>query len=123
MQVRWNFKLLPNQSQSASLEDWLVTLRKHRNYALLERKDGFETNNQDVTETIVYAYGAYCDIDSRVEYGSCCPLACPVLKHGVIPQNLELAFKESVRFVVDESRYTKPVNNSTNLTADYCHKG
>ena len=95
MQVRWNFKMLPNQSQEATLEDWLVTLRKHRNYALRERKDGFETNNQDVTETIVYAYGAYCDIDSRVEYGSCCPLTCPVLKHGVIPQNLELAFKES----------------------------
>ncbi len=95
MQVRWNFKLLPNQSQEATLEDWLVTLRKHRNYALRERKNGFETNNQDVTETIVYAYGAYCDIDSRVEYGSCCPLTCPVLKHGVIPQNLELAFKES----------------------------
>ncbi len=95
MQVRWNFKMLPNQSQEATLEEWLVTLRKHRNYALRERKDGFETNNQDVAQQIHYAYGSYCDLDSKIEYGSCCPLTCPVLKHGVIPQNLELAFKES----------------------------
>ncbi|MBR8839203.1 MAG: transposase [Stigonema ocellatum SAG 48.90 = DSM 106950] len=95
MQVRWNFKMLPNQSQEATLEDWLVTLRKHRNYALRERKDGFETNNQDVDTKIAYAYGAYCDLDSRAEYGSSCPLTCPVLKHGVIPQNLELATKQS----------------------------
>ena len=87
--------MLPNQQQEATLEDWLVTLRKHRNYALRERKDGFETNNQDVHAQVIYAYGSYCDLDSRMEYGSCCPLTCPVLKHGVIPQNLELAFKES----------------------------
>ncbi len=95
MQIRWNFKLLPNQQQETTLEEWLVTLRKHRNYALRERKDGFDTNNKDADIEIVYAYGSHCDINYRVEYGSCCPLTCPVLKHGVIPQNLELAFKES----------------------------
>ncbi|MBR8833356.1 MAG: transposase [Stigonema ocellatum SAG 48.90 = DSM 106950] len=95
MQIRWNFKLLPNQQQEATLEDWLVTLRKHRNYALRERKDGFETNNAVADQQIIYAYGSYCELDSKIEYGSCCPLTCPVLKHGVIPQNLELAFKES----------------------------
>ena len=95
MQVRWNFKMLPNQSQEAILEDWLVTLRKHRNYALRERCDGFETNNNDADTQVVYAYSAYCDLDSKIEYGACCPLTCPVQKHGVIPQNLELAFKES----------------------------
>ncbi|MBR8836743.1 MAG: transposase [Stigonema ocellatum SAG 48.90 = DSM 106950] len=87
--------MLPNQSQEATLEDWLVTLRKHRNYALRERKDGFETNNKDTELCVDYAYGSYCDLDSKMEYGSCCPLTCPVIKHGVIPQNLELATKQS----------------------------
>jgi len=95
MQVRWNFKMLPNQSQLCTLEDWLVTLRKHRNYALRERIEGFDTNNQNIDKSIAYSYGAYCDIESKIEYGSCCPLTCPVLKHGVIPQNLELATKQT----------------------------
>ncbi|MBR8837154.1 MAG: transposase [Stigonema ocellatum SAG 48.90 = DSM 106950] len=95
MQVRWNFKLLPNQTQEATLEDWLVTLRKHRNYALRERTTGFESNNKDSESTIIYTYGSYCDLESRIEFGSCCPLTCPVLKHGVIPQNLGLATKET----------------------------
>ncbi|MDF5728626.1 MAG: transposase [Rhizonema sp. PD38] len=85
--------MLPNQTQEVTIEQLLVTLRKHRNYALRERKDGFETNNQSVDEPIAYSYGAYCEINSFFEYGSCCPLACPVLKHGVIPPHLELATK------------------------------
>ncbi|UUO14999.1 hypothetical protein [Dolichospermum heterosporum] len=28
------------------MSEWLVTLRKHRNYCLAERQRGFETNNQ-----------------------------------------------------------------------------
>gem|GEM_PF-4661983 len=40
--------MLPNQSQEETLEDWLVTLRKHRNYALRERIEGFDTNNKDM---------------------------------------------------------------------------
>jgi len=95
MQIRWNFKLLPNQSQLCQIEDWLVTLRKHRNYALRERIDGFEFNNKDNELSIIYVYGSYCEIESRIEFGSCCPLTCPVLKHGVVPQNLRLAIKES----------------------------
>jgi len=95
VQVRWNFKLLPNHTQEATLEDWLVTLRKHRNYALRERTTGFETNNKDSDSAIIYAYGSYCDLESKIEFGSCCPLTCPVLKHGVIPQDLELATKET----------------------------
>jgi len=87
--------MLPNQTQLCQIEDWLVTLRKHRNYALRERKVGFETNNKDSDSSIIYAYGSYCDTESKIEYGSCCPLTCPVLKHGVIPQNLELATKET----------------------------
>ena len=55
MQVRWNFKLLPNQSQEATLEEWLVTLRKHRNYALKERNQGFDFNNKDNDTSVVYA--------------------------------------------------------------------
>ena len=95
MQVRCNFKLLPNQSQEATLEKWLVTLRKHRNYALKERVQGFDFNNRDNDTSIVYAYGSYCDLESKVEYGSCCPLTCPVIKHGVIPSNFELATKQT----------------------------
>ncbi len=95
MQVRWNFKLLPNQSQEATLEDWLVTLRKHRNYALRERIDGFEFNNKDNELSVIYAYGSSCEIESRIEFGSCCPLTCPVLKHGVVPHDLNLAFKNT----------------------------
>ncbi|MBR8834102.1 MAG: hypothetical protein DSM106950_08690 [Stigonema ocellatum SAG 48.90 = DSM 106950] len=95
MQVRWNFKLLPNQSQLCTLEDWLVTLRKHRNYALRERIEGFDCNNKDNESSIVYAYGSYCEIESRIEFGSCCPLTSPVVKHGVIPHDLNLAFKNT----------------------------
>ena len=95
MQIRWNFKLLPNQSQEATLEEWLVTLRKHRNYALKERNQGFDFNNRDNDTSVVYAYGSYCDLESKVEYGSCCPLTCPVIKHGVIPSNFELATKQT----------------------------
>ena len=87
--------MLPNQSQEANLDEWLVILRRHRNYTLRERKVGFETNNQDIDVPIAYAYGAYCEIESKVEYGSCCPLTCPILKHGVVPQKLDLAIKES----------------------------
>ena len=109
MQVRWNFKMLPNQTQEATLEEWLVTLRKHRNYALRERIDGFETNNQNVDESVAYSYGAYCEIDSKVEYGSCCPLTCPVLRHGVIPQDFALATKKSKV----KDKQTKEVIRST----------
>ncbi|MBR8839880.1 MAG: hypothetical protein DSM106950_39255, partial [Stigonema ocellatum SAG 48.90 = DSM 106950] len=87
--------MLPSQSQEETLEDWLVTLRKHRNYALRERIDGFDANNQNIDTPIAYAHGAYCHLGSRIEVGSCCPLTCPVLKHGVIPENLDLATKQS----------------------------
>ena len=86
---------MPNQSQEATLEDWLVTLRKHRNYALRERIQGFEFNNKDNESSIIYVYGSYCDLELRIEYGACCPLTCPVLKHGVVPQDLNLAFKNT----------------------------
>ena len=95
MQVRWNFKLKPNSTQVATLERWLVTLRKHRNYALRERKEGFESNNQDVAEPVAYSWGSFCDLETHVESGSCCPLTCPVLKHGVVPDDLNLILKTS----------------------------
>jgi putative transposase len=83
MQVRWNYKLQPNKAQQALMGEWLVTLRKHRNYCLAERKRGFETNNQANDQAVCYSYGAYCEIDSRFEVGAFSPLTCPVLKHGV----------------------------------------
>lgn len=88
MQLRWNYKLQPNNEQAALMSDWLVTLRKHRNYSLSERESGWNDNNRNSDEPISYAWGAFCDLDTRAEWGSCCPLTCPVIKHGVIPQQL-----------------------------------
>ncbi|MCL6749478.1 transposase [Nostoc sp. CCCryo 231-06] len=84
MQVRWNYKLQPNKGQDAFMSEWLVTLRKHRNYCLAERRRGFESNNQHSDQSVMYSYGAFCDIETQVEYGSFCPLTCPVVKHGVM---------------------------------------
>lgn len=84
MQVRWNYKLQPNKGQSALMGEWLVTLRKHRNYCLAERKRGSETNNQANDQLVSYGYAAYCEIDTRLEVGSFSPLTCPILKHGVM---------------------------------------
>jgi putative transposase len=95
VQCRWNFKLKPTLEQEKQMSEWLITLRKHRNYALKQREQGFNTNNSQCDEAIAYAWGSYCNLSSRIEYGSCCPLTCPVLKHGVIPDDLELALKRS----------------------------
>lgn len=88
MQVRWNYKLQPNKGQQALMAEWLVTLRKHRNYCLAERQRGFESNNQDSDQPVMYEYGAFCDIETQTEYGAFCPLACPVVKHGVMSADL-----------------------------------
>jgi putative transposase len=88
VQIRWRFKLQPNIGQQALMSEWLVTLRKHRNYCLAERQRGFETNNQKSDEPVMYQYGAFCDLDSQIEYGSYCPLTCPIVKHGVMSAEL-----------------------------------
>lgn len=88
MQVRWNYKLQPNKGQSALMGEWLVTLRKHRNYSLAERKRGYDSNNQGSGHPIMYSYGAFCDLETGEEYGAFCPLTCPVVNHGVIPTQL-----------------------------------
>jgi putative transposase len=94
MQVRWRFKLKPNKGQQALMSEWLITLRKHRNYCLAERKRGFETNNQDSDQPVMYQYGAFSSIDSRATYGTYCPLTCPVLKHGVLSAQLTKTSKK-----------------------------
>ncbi len=83
MQVRWNYKLKPNAEQEALMAEWLVTLCKHRNYCLRERENGWNDNNRASDQSISYAHGSYCAIDTRNEWGSC-PLTCPVVKHGVM---------------------------------------
>lgn len=85
---RWNYKLKPNTEQVALLSGWLVTLRKHRNYCLRERENGWNTNNRDSETEISYAFGAYCEIETRLEVGAVCPLTCPVVKHGVMSATL-----------------------------------
>jgi len=92
---RWTYKLKPNKAQVALMSEWLVTLRKHRNYCLKEREIGWYTNNRDADKPVSYAFGAYCDIESRIEYGSCCPLTCPVLKHGVMSATLTKTSKKT----------------------------
>jgi putative transposase len=88
VQIRWKFKLQPNVGQQALMSEWLVTLRKHRNYCLAERQCGFETNNQKSDDPVMYQYGAFSDLGTRIEYGSYCPLTCPVVKHGVMSAEL-----------------------------------
>lgn len=99
MQVRWNFKLIPNQDQAAKIDRWLVTLRKHRNYALRERKQGWDSNNKDLAlETGIgsaYVWGSYCELETQVEFGACYPLTCPLQRHGVIPPELGMMLKKS----------------------------
>jgi putative transposase len=98
MQVRWNYKLQPNKAQQALMGEWLVTLRKHRNYCLAERKRGFESNNQDSDQSVMYGYAAYCDIETRAEYGAFCPLTCPVVKHGVTSAGLTKISKGDLKW-------------------------
>jgi len=88
VQVRWNYKLKPNIEQVALMAEWLVTLRKHRNYCLRERENGWNDNNRASDQPINYAHGSYCDIDTRSEWGSYSPLTCPVVKHGVTSAEL-----------------------------------
>lgn len=90
MQQRFNYKLRPNKSQLALVDEWLITLRKHRNYCLREREQGYSTNNQDVVNPLEYAWFSYCDLVSKSEWGSCCPFACPVLEHGVLSNGVPL---------------------------------
>lgn len=94
MQVRWNYKLQPNGGQQSLMTEWLITMRKHRNYCLSERQHGFETNNQNSDRPVMYQYGAFSALDSRVEYGSYCPLTCPVVKHGVMSAQLTKTTKK-----------------------------
>ncbi|MEG3935523.1 helix-turn-helix domain-containing protein, partial [Microcoleus sp. B13-B6] len=61
---RWNYKLKPNKEQAALMAQWLITLRKHRNYCLRERFIGWETNNRNVETPRSYAFGSYCEIDT-----------------------------------------------------------
>lgn len=77
--------------------EWLVTLRKHRNYCLRERQRGVETNNQHNDEAVCYGFAAYCEMDTRLEVGAFSPLTCPIVKHGVMSANLtKLTGKEKV---------------------------
>lgn len=85
---RWNYKLKPNKEQAALMSEWLVTLRKHRNYCLRERENGWNSNNRDTETRVSYAPMAYCEIDTRLEVGAVCPLTCPVVKHGVMSATL-----------------------------------
>jgi len=123
VQLRWNFKLKPTLGQINQMSRWLVTLRKHRNYALREREVGYSTNNQNASEAIIYAYGSYCDVESKIEYGSCCPLTCPVVKHGVVPKDLSLTFKMSSSVFKWDSASGIQMKVTTQLRHEYQNFG
>jgi putative transposase len=95
--IRWNFKLVPNKSQTEKMSAWLVTLRKHRNYALRQRSDGYSSNNQCLDQPEEMLSGSYCNVKTREEFPAvwCCPLTCPVQKHGVIPDDISLMMKKT----------------------------
>ncbi len=105
MLTRWNYKLKPNKTQDSLGSEWLITLRKHRNYMLRERKDGYDTNNAKVDEPLSYGYGAFCDLKTGEEFGVCCPLSCPVLKHGVMPDGIELTKVKRKKGEPDQLRW------------------
>ena len=88
MQVRFNYKLQPDKGQSALMSEWLVTLRKHRNYCLGERDRGFKSNNQNNDQTVCHAYDVYCEVEARFEVGAFSPLTCPVVRTGVMSAGL-----------------------------------
>ena len=98
MQLRFNYKLQPNKGQSALMSEWLVTLRKPRNYRLSERQRGFESNNQHNDEAVCYGYWSYCEIDTRFEIGAFSPLTCPVVKHGVMSAELTKISKGELKW-------------------------
>ena len=120
MQVRWNYKLQPNKGQQILMGEWLVTLRKHRNYMLAERKRGYESNNQDNEDEVCYGYAAYCDLNTGMEVGASCPLTCPVIKHGVIPEQLsgEQLLKSSKAKVVKDKKTGESKNVSAKIAWD-----
>lgn len=118
MLVRWNFKLKPSQSQQQRMSQWLVTLKKHRNYALREREIGYKTNNQNADQPVQYIWGSWCDIQTRFEYGGYCPLTCPVLKHGVIPSDLRIALRNSKGII----KWDNATNIQIKVTTQLRHK-
>ncbi len=98
MQVRWNYKLKQNMGQSALMAEWLVTLRKHKNYCLRERENGWNDNNRDSDQPISYTDGSYCELHTRNEWGSYSPLTCPVVKHGVMSAELTKHSKNGLKW-------------------------
>lgn len=76
---------MPNAEQEGMLSEWLVTLRKHRNYMLRERIEGYDGNNSAVE-------GEYSDLQTQ---GVSCPLTCPLRRHGVESAGLFKAKKKT----------------------------
>jgi putative transposase len=119
VQVRWNFKIKATKSQDETMSRHLDTLRKHRNFALRERETGYNTNNQNGNSEIVYAINSFCDITLRTEYGYCCALTCPGLKHGVVPQDLNIAKKANKK--TGEIRWDSASGIQSKITTELRH--
>lgn len=105
------------------MSEWLVTLRKHRNYALREREAGHNTNNRNTDTPLSYAWGSFCDLESHIEYGASCPLTCPVVKHGVIPDDLSLALKTSKGVIKWDNPSGIQMKVTTHLRSKYQNFG
>ncbi|MFL9458313.1 RNA-guided endonuclease InsQ/TnpB family protein [Tolypothrix bouteillei VB521301_2] len=70
MQVSYQYKLRPNQSQSKVMDSWLDMQRSLFNWFLADRIDGYY-------QTLIM--GEYCDIRTKTER---CPLTCSLSKNS-----------------------------------------
>lgn len=72
MIIAYKYKIHPNTSQKAIMENWLNMLRSHYNYCLRDRINSYEQVSQP-------KLGNYCDIRTKAE---CCPLTCSISKNS-----------------------------------------
>lgn len=69
MQVSYQYKLRPNDAQSAQMDEWISMLRSLYNWMLADRIDGYYQT---------FIMGDYCDIRTKAEIS---PLTCSLSKN------------------------------------------
>lgn len=72
MQVSYQYKLRPNDTQSKKMDEWLDMLRSLYNWFLADRIDGYYAS---------FIMGDYCDIRTKAEIS---PLTCSLSKNSML---------------------------------------